>query len=57
MTTKICIELQFERDNITRDDVVEYLQELIEDDSLDWYSVSVHNKDKPYQEFEGWEKI
>ena len=46
MTTKIYIELQFERDNITRDDVVEYLQELIEDESLDWYSVSVHNKEK-----------
>ena len=42
MKTKICIELQFERDNITGDDVVEYLQELIEDESLHWYSVSVH---------------
>lgn len=29
------IKLDFDRDDITKQDVVDYLQELIEDDSLD----------------------
>lgn len=33
--TKAIIKLEFDRDNVSKADVVEYLQELIEDDSLD----------------------
>lgn len=53
MSTKIRIELQFDRDDITKNDIIEYLQELIEDDSLDYYSVSEHKK---YEKEDDWSR-
>ena len=44
--TKVKIELQFDRSDITKDDVYDYLKELMEDDSLDFYSISIHSKGK-----------
>lgn len=35
MMTRVTIELEFDRD-VTKDDVVDYLLELIEDDSLSY---------------------
>ena len=42
--TKVKIELKFDRSDITKDDVYDYLKELMEDDSLDFYSISIHSK-------------
>ncbi len=47
--TKVKIELQFDRSDVTKDDIYDYLKELMEDDSLDFYSISVHQKDKQEQ--------
>jgi hypothetical protein len=33
---KVLIELDFDSDNVTSEDVYKYLLELIEDESLDW---------------------
>ena len=33
--TEVKIELQFDRSDVTKDDVYDYLKELMEDDSLD----------------------
>ena len=52
--TKVKIELQFDRSDITKDDVYDYLKELMEDDSLDFYSISIHRKGKQ-KEFE-WDQ-
>ena len=42
MTVVVAIELQFNRPDVTKDDVYDYLKELMEDDSLDFYSIEVH---------------
>lgn len=34
---KVIIELEFEQENIIQQDVEDYLTELIEDGSLEWY--------------------
>ena len=49
--TTVKIELQFNRSGVTKDDVYEYLNELMEDDSLDFYSISV-DQDGKQKEFE-----
>ena len=49
--TTVKIELQFDRPDVTKDDVYEYLNELMEDDSLDFYSISVY-EDGRQKEFE-----
>ena len=49
--TTVKIELQFDRPDVTKDDVYEYLNELMEDDSLDFYSISVY-EDGKQKEFE-----
>ena len=51
MTVVVAIELQFNRPDVTKDDVYDYLKELMEDDSLDFYSIEVH-KDGKQKEFE-----
>ena len=52
MTVVVAIELQFNRPDVTKDDVYDYLKELMEDDSLDFYSIQVH-KDGKQKEFGG----
>ena len=49
--TKVKIELQFDRSDVTKEDVYDYLKELMEDDSLDFYSISIH-EDGRQKEFE-----
>ena len=34
--TEIKIELQFDRSDVTKEDVYDYLKELMEDDNLDY---------------------
>ena len=51
MTVVVAIELQFNRPDVTKDDVYDYLKELMEDDSLDFYSIEVH-KDGKQKELE-----
>ena len=51
MTVVVAIELQFDRSDVTKEDVYDYLKELMEDDSLDFYSIEVH-KDGKQKEFE-----
>lgn len=34
---KVIIELEFEQENVNQQDVENYLTELIDDGSLDWY--------------------
>ena len=51
MTVVVAIELEFNRPDVTKDDVYDYLKELMEDDSLDFYSIEVH-KDGKQKEFE-----
>ena len=55
--TEVKIELQFDRSDITKDDVYDYLKELMEDDSLDieWkhsatYSEEMQAKLEPIEE-------
>lgn len=45
--TTVKIELQFDRPDVTKDDVYEYLNELMEDDSLDFYSISAYEDGRP----------
>ena len=49
--TTVKIELQFNRSGVTKDDVYEYLNELMSDDNLDFYSISIH-QDGKQKEFE-----
>tara|TARA_B100001939_G_scaffold277079_1_gene245395 strand:- start:2495 stop:2665 length:171 start_codon:yes stop_codon:yes gene_type:complete len=49
--TEVKIELQFDRSDVTKDDVYNYLKELMEDDSLDFYSIEVRKSGKQ-KEFE-----
>ena len=49
--TTVKIELQFDRPDVTKEDVYDYLKELMGDDSLDFYSISVHKNGKQ-EEFE-----
>ena len=49
--TEVKIELQFDRLDVTKDDVYDYLKELMEDDSLDFYTIAIH-KDGKQKEFE-----
>ena len=49
--TEVKIELQFNRSDVTKEDVYDYLKELMDDDSLDFYSISVH-EDGRQKEFE-----
>ena len=51
MTVVVAIELEFNRPDVTKDDVYDYLKGLMEDDSLDFYSIEVH-KDGKQKEFE-----
>ena len=44
--TEVKIELQFDRSDITKEDVYDYLKELMEDDSLDFYSIAIHENGK-----------
>ena len=44
--TTVKIELQFNRSGVTKDDVYEYLNELMSDDNLDFYSISIHQDGK-----------
>jgi hypothetical protein len=36
MSKKVTIELEFDSQNVSKEDVYSYLKELIEDDSLDY---------------------
>ena len=49
--TEVKIELQFDRSDVTKEDVYDYLKELMEDDSLDFYSIAIHKNGKQ-KEFE-----
>ena len=50
--TEVKIELQFDRSDVTKDDVYDYLKELMEDDSLDFYSIEVNKDGKQWFEWD-----
>lgn len=44
--TTVKIELHFDRPDVAKHEVYDYLKELMEEDSLDFYSISIHQDGK-----------